>query len=103
MAVVLFMGSSFGNASITNTKYIEEDEFGACGLYAEYMANLFVENGLNYYEVPTQWSTLEVYHDFQSRRYIAMGLDNESKMYNFSAVLEDKDFTPSALRREGRR
>mgnify|MGYP000226981594 FL=1 len=60
-------------------------------------------HGLNYYEVPTQWSTLEVYHDFQSRRYIAMGLDNESKMYNFSAVLEDKDFTPSALRREGRR
>lgn len=62
-----------------------------------------VAHGLNYYEVPTQWSTLEVYHDFQSRRYIAMGLDNEEKMYDFSVELKQKSFTPSALRREGRR
>ena len=62
-----------------------------------------VAHGINYYEVPTQWSTLEVFHDLQSRRYIAMGLDNEAGMYNFSADLKDKSFTPSALRREGRR
>ncbi len=62
-----------------------------------------VAHGLNYYEVPTQWSTLEVFHDLQSRRYIAMGLDNEANMYDFSAELNDKSFTPSALRREGRR
>lgn len=62
-----------------------------------------VAHGLNYYEVPTQWSTLEVFHDLQSRRYIAMGLDNEAKMYDFSAELEDISFTSSALRREGRR
>lgn len=60
-------------------------------------------HGLNYYEVPTQWSTLEVYHDLQSRRYIAMGLDNENEMYDFSVKLKQKSFTPSALRREGRR
>jgi len=62
-----------------------------------------VAHGLNYYEVPTQWSTLEVFHDLQSRRYIAMGLDNEAKMYDFSAKLKDISFTSSALRREGRR
>ena len=62
-----------------------------------------VAHGLNYYEVPTQWSTLEVYHDLQSRRYIAMGLDNEEKMYDFSVKLKEKSFTPSALRREGLR
>ena len=62
-----------------------------------------VAHGVNYYEVPTQWSTLEVYHDLQSRRYIAMGLDNEEKMYDFSVKLKQKSFTPSALRREGRR
>ncbi|TWX57684.1 DUF1329 domain-containing protein [Colwellia hornerae] len=62
-----------------------------------------VAHGLNYYEVPTQWSTLEVFHDLQSRRYIAMGLDNEAKMYDFSAELDDISFTSSALRREGRR
>jgi hypothetical protein len=32
-----------------------------------------------------------------------MGLDNEAKMYDFSADAEDKEFTPAALRREGRR
>lgn len=62
-----------------------------------------VAHGLNYYEVPTQWSTLEVFHDFQSRRYVAMGLDNEAKMYDFSVKLEEDEFTPAALRREGRR
>lgn len=62
-----------------------------------------VAHGINYYEVPTQWSTLEVFHDLQSRRYIAMGLDNEADMYDFSAKMEDKSFTPAALRREGRR
>ena len=61
-----------------------------------------VAHGINYYEVPTQWSTLEVFHDLQSRRYIAMGLDNEASMYDFSAKMEEKSFTPAALRREGR-
>ncbi|QDP01164.1 DUF1329 domain-containing protein [Thalassotalea sp. PS06] len=60
-------------------------------------------HAINYYEVPTQWSTLEVFHDLQSRRYIAMGLDNEHKMYDFQTPLREKDFTASALRREGRR
>jgi len=62
-----------------------------------------VAHGLNYYEVPTHWSTLEVYHDLNSRRYIAIGLDNETKMYDFSVKLSDNDFTPAALRREGTR
>lgn len=60
-------------------------------------------HGLNYYEVPTHWSTLEVYHDLNSRRYIAIGLDNEDKMYDFSVTLSDNDFTPASLRREGTR
>ena len=62
-----------------------------------------VAHGINYYELPAQWSTLEVFHDLQSRRYIAMGLDNEARMYDFSTKLDEKSFTPSALRREGRR
>jgi hypothetical protein len=58
---------------------------------------------INYYEVPTQWSTLEVFHDLQARRYIAIGLDNETDMYDFSAKLKDRMFTPSALSRDGHR
>lgn len=57
---------------------------------------------LNYYELPASWSTLDVYYDLQSRRYLAQGLDNHSKMYNFDANLTDKKFTKSALRRAGR-
>ena len=87
--------------------YIDEDSWqvAVSDVYdnRDELYRVAVAHGLNYYEVPTQWSTLEVYHDFQSRRYIAMGLDNEAKMYDFSVELKDKDFTPSALRREGRR
>ena len=31
----------------------------------------------NYYEVPTQWDTLEVFHDLQSLSLSRQGLDNQ--------------------------
>ena len=87
--------------------YIDEDSWqvAVTDIYdnRDELYRVGVAHGINYYEVPTQWSTLEVFHDLQSRRYIAMGLDNEAKMYDFSVELKDTDFTPSALRREGRR
>ena len=87
--------------------YIDEDswQIAITDIYdnRDELYRVGVAHGINYYEVPTQWSTLEVFHDLQSRRYIAMGLDNEAKMYDFSAQLNDNEFTPSALRREGRR
>uniref|UniRef100_A0A486XK59 Outer membrane lipoprotein-sorting protein n=1 Tax=Rheinheimera sp. BAL341 TaxID=1708203 RepID=A0A486XK59_9GAMM len=87
--------------------YIDEDswQIHVADLYdnRNELYRVAVAHGLNYYEVPTHWSTLEVYHDLNSRRYIAIGLDNEDKMYNFSVELTDADFTPAALRREGTR
>jgi len=87
--------------------YIDEDswQIAITDIYdnRDELYRVGVAHGLNYYEVPTQWSTLEVFHDLQSRRYIAMGLDNQAKMYDFSVELTDNEFTPSALRREGRR
>ncbi|MFW8589737.1 DUF1329 domain-containing protein [Glaciecola sp. 2405UD65-10] len=62
-----------------------------------------IAHGVNYYDVPTHWSTLDVYHDLNSRRYLAIGLDNEESMYDFSIKMDDRDFTPQALRREGKR
>lgn len=59
--------------------------------------------GINYYEIPTHWTTLDVNHDLNARRYLANGLDNEEKMYQFDIELQDREFTPQALRREGRR
>jgi len=58
---------------------------------------------INYYEVPTFWSTVEAHYDLQSGRYIAINLNNEHSMYNFDVKFKDKDFTASALRRSGKR
>lgn len=89
------------------TFYIDEDSWqvSVADMYdnRDQLYRVAVAHGLNYYELPAQWSTLEVYHDLQSRRYIAIGLDNEHSMYDFSPKQKDRDFTSSALRREGRR
>jgi hypothetical protein len=59
----------------------------------------------NYYELPTTWSALDVFHDLQARRYHVQGLDNEeSGTLDFSQPLPDaRAFTPAALRRQGTR
>lgn len=58
---------------------------------------------INYYEMPMLWTTLEVHTDLQAGRYLAFGLDNEDKMYEFGFERTAADYTPSALRRDGRR
>ena len=58
---------------------------------------------INYYENPLVWPTLEVHYDLQARRYLALGLDNEFPMCVMDARIRSRDFTVSALRREGRR
>lgn len=60
-------------------------------------------HSINYYEVPTFWTTLETHYDLQSGRYLALGLDNESEMYDFGITRTDQDYSPGALRRAGRR
>jgi hypothetical protein len=56
---------------------------------------------INYYDAQTFWSTLEVHTDLQSGRYLAIGLDNERPMYDFTVKLSPADFDPDALRRAG--
>jgi len=58
---------------------------------------------INYYEVPTTWTTLEVHIDLQAGRYLAIGLDNENDMYKFDIQRTLEDYTPAALRRAGKR
>ena len=59
----------------------------------------------NFYELPTTWSALDVFHDLQARRYHVQNLDNEEPTtIDFSqAVPDDSYFSPSALRRRGTR
>ena len=56
---------------------------------------------INYYDLPTLWTTLEVHTDLQAGRYLAIGLNNESAMHDFSQKLKQANFTPAALRRAG--
>lgn len=56
---------------------------------------------INYYDAQIFWSTLEVHTDLLAGRYLAIGLDNESAMYNFGLTRSPQDYTPSTLRQEG--
>lgn len=89
--------------------YIDEDSWGvavadqydsAGELWRVSMAYLKA-----YYELPVTWTTLDVFHDVKARRYHVQGLDNEERnTVDFSQALPgDQYFTPSALRRRGRR
>ena len=58
---------------------------------------------INYYDVQAFWSTLEVHIDLLNGRYLAIGLDNENKMYDFNLKRTPADYTPDSLRRDGLR
>jgi len=56
---------------------------------------------INYYDAQVFWSTLEVHTDLIAGRYLAIGLDNEAKMYDFGLKRSPQDYTPATLRQEG--
>lgn len=89
------------------TFYIDEDSWQilAVDQYDNRDELWRVSEGLamNYYNVPNLWTSLEVHTDLQAGRYLAFGLVNESEPYNFNVNFTDIDFTPAALRRQGRR
>ena len=59
----------------------------------------------SYYEVPTVWTAIDVFHDLQSKRYHVQGLDTEeSSTLKFSRRVPNRRyFSPQSLRRRGRR
>ena len=89
------------------TLYVDEDSWQilAADIYDNRDQLWRVSEGhlINYYEKPLMWPTLEVHTDLQAGRYLAFGLDNEFPMCTWDADLKSRDFTPAALRREGRR
>jgi hypothetical protein len=58
---------------------------------------------INYYDVPTFWSTIEAHYDLQSGRYVAQGFDNTTAVNTFNVEMEPSQFTPQALRTRGKR
>ncbi len=60
-------------------------------------------HSINYYEVPTFWSTIESHMDLLSGRYVAVGMDNQDPVNTFDVELSPSNYTPQALRNRGRR
>ena len=87
--------------------YVDEDSWGV--LVVDQYDNrgrlwrVSEGHGINYYDILSFWTTLEVHMDLLSGRYLAHGLDNENDMYDFSYESKSGDYTPAALRRRGRR
>lgn len=61
------------------------------------------QHGITFYDIPTYYGTVEVHHDLQSGRYIAMGLRNEEPRVYETIKRTPSDFTPSGLRGLGTR
>lgn len=87
--------------------YVDEDSWGV--LVVDQYDNrgrlwrVSEGHSINYYDILSFWTTLEVHMDLLSGRYLAHGLDNENEMYDFSYRSKSGDYTPAALRRRGRR
>jgi hypothetical protein len=60
-------------------------------------------HSINYYDVPTFWTTIETHHDLRSGRYVSVGLDNQDAVNTFNSPLSESNYTPQALRKRGKR
>ena len=61
------------------------------------------QHSIVFYDVPMFYGTVEVHHDLQSGRYIAMGLRNEEAKVYEPIKRRPSDFTPQGLRGIGTR
>ncbi|MEM1082215.1 MAG: DUF1329 domain-containing protein [Pseudomonadota bacterium] len=89
------------------TFYLDEDSY-QISLIDHYDRNgdlwrVSEAHSVNYYEVPTFWSTIETHMDLLSGRYVAVGLDNQDPVNTFDVELAPSNYTPQALRTRGRR
>jgi hypothetical protein len=89
------------------TLYVDEDSWSIIGIdeydNRDQLWRVSESHNINYYEVPTFMPTSEVHYDLQSGRYISSYLTNESDPFEFNVEFKKDTFTPSALRRSGRR
>jgi hypothetical protein len=59
---------------------------------------------INFYELPAIWAVGEIHYDLQAGRYMADKLSNEIEtMWKFDVKIPRGAFSPTALRRTGRR
>jgi Protein of unknown function (DUF1329) len=88
------------------TLYVDEDSWQilAVDCYDSRGKLYRVQEGhaINYYDVPTLWTTLELVMDLTNGRYLALGLQNEEpKSYDFTIKRTPADYQPNALQVRG--
>ncbi len=85
--------------------YVDEDSWSIVG-YDQYdgKGQLWkVGEGftIQYYNVPTTWTTVETQYDLLDGKYVASGVAGEDgPVMDFTVNFEDKDFVPNALKRK---
>ncbi len=89
--------------------YIDEDSWNliAADYYdkRDQLWRVHVSHTVNYYDVPTIWTMVDISYDLENGRYGIQYLSNDKPMWKFNedAGLESKIFTVNSLRRSGRR
>jgi hypothetical protein len=88
------------------TFYIDEDSWQAqvvdCYDNRDQIWRVQEAHSINYYDVPSFWTTLELTMDLQSGRYLGIALNNEERLtYDHSVTFSPEDFSPASLRRAG--
>ena len=88
------------------TLYVDEDSWQilAVDCYDARGQLYRVQEGhaMNYYDLPSLWTDLELVMDLSNGRYLALGLQNEEpKSYNFDIKRSPEDYQPSMLERRG--
>src|SRR3972149_6640079 len=86
------------------TFYVDEDSWQIllvdCYDNRDQMWRIQEAHSINYYEIPTFWTTLELTYDLQAGRYPPPRLDNEEpRTVDFDAKRTAADFTPPATAR----
>ena len=89
------------------TFYIDEDSW-AVMVSDKYDARgelwrVSEQHSINFYDVPMLYGTIEVHHDLQSDRYLAMGLRNDEAKVWEKIKRTAADFSPAGLRGVGTR
>ena len=87
------------------TFYIDEDSWQILAMdqydNRDQLWRVSEAHALNYYNVPSIWTALEVHTDLQAGRYLAIGLNSEFDPPKFGIDRSLEDYTPAALRRSG--
>jgi hypothetical protein len=88
------------------TLYVDEDSWQilAVDCYDRRGELYRVQEGhaMQFYDVPTLWTTLETVMDLSNGRYLALGLQNEeTRGFDFTVQRTAADYQPSQLQRRG--